>query len=103
MCASESNLVHHHAFYVHRALFDQAAIDLRALERRHSRHAVFVINISARHRTAGAHKLYLVCCWNVNAKLILSIDEFVLDVRSNLDIKSKIWYPHQYEKRKQSW
>jgi hypothetical protein len=29
--------------------------------------------------------------------------EDVLDVRSNLDIKSKIWYPHLYGQRERSW
>jgi hypothetical protein len=27
----------------------------------------------------------------------------LLDVRSNLDIKSKIWYPHRYGKRNRCW
>jgi hypothetical protein len=33
----------------------------------------------------------------------VALSSYELDVRSNLDIKSKIWYPHQYGKRDQSW
>jgi hypothetical protein len=34
---------------------------------------------------------------------IVAVEVFVLDVRSNLDIKSKNWYPHPYGQRDRSW
>ncbi len=33
----------------------------------------------------------------------IDFGRYLLDVRSNLDIKSKIWYPHRHGKRDQSW
>jgi len=43
--------------------------------------------------SAGFHPAQTVDCY----------ERWLLDVRSNLDIKDKIWYPHRYEKRGQSW
>ena len=39
---------------------------------------------------------------SVESILNQTFPNFELDVRSNLDIKNKIWYPHRYEKRNRS-
>lgn len=43
MCTAELNLVHDLAFDVHRALLNQAALDLGALKRRHPSLRIFVL------------------------------------------------------------